>query len=82
MDEFSLEWGELDVYEYEGETYIASMRTETSEDLTIYIIALFNHTTGKPKKFHTGLDDFQTYDQDEAIRRYEKCLSPETAGAA
>jgi hypothetical protein len=79
---YTLEVLEVEVRLYEGRLYLACLVQESCEDLTGYLVTLFNATNDLPVKFPTGLDDFFTYDEREARRTYNKCLTAKAGGAA
>jgi hypothetical protein len=70
------------VNKHRGKSYLACLVEECYDDLTGYVVTLYNETDDHPVEFWTGLDDFVTYDAEEAGETYLKCLTPKPQEAA
>jgi hypothetical protein len=70
------------VCEHRGRRYLACLAEECYDDLTGYVVTLYNQTDNHRVEFSTGLHDFVTYDAEEAGQTYLKCLAPEPQEAA
>jgi hypothetical protein len=81
-DTYSIEVISAAVNEHKGKRYIACLAEECYDDLTGYVVTLYNETDNRRVEFWTGLYDFVTYNAEEAGQTYLKCLRPEPQEAA
>jgi hypothetical protein len=70
------------ICKHRGRRYLACLVEECYDDLTGYVVTLFNETDNHRVKFWTGLYDFVTYDAQEAGQTYLKCLTLKPQEAA
>jgi hypothetical protein len=81
-ENYTVEIVSAGVCEYSGKRYLACLAEECYDDLTGYVVTLYNDTDNHRVEFWTGLYDFVTYDAEEAGQTYLKCLHPAPQEAA
>lgn len=81
-DTYTTEVIEAAVSEYDGRRYLALLVEECYDDLSGYVVTLYNETDNRRVEFWTGLCDFVTYSHDEAVETYMSCLRPKTTQGA